>query len=146
VNGINHNGENVVTTILNLIHFFNIQNCKNWVQKRTSYVIFVKRCLKFSTARKMKFSIFVTSHIRMGWIMSSYEDKYLILRKKIKIKKKKKFYSKNKRVVVLIHNSTTTYPIDTKFVVPRALFVFTFSVKMTQRSSTNCIHNRKTKH
>jgi hypothetical protein len=33
VNCINRNGENVVTTILNLIHFFSIQNCKNWIQK-----------------------------------------------------------------------------------------------------------------
>jgi hypothetical protein len=32
---------------------------------------------------KMKFSIFVTLHIRMGWIKSSYEDKYLIFKKKI---------------------------------------------------------------
>jgi hypothetical protein len=31
VNCINSNGENVVTTNLNL--FFNIQNCQNWVQK-----------------------------------------------------------------------------------------------------------------
>jgi hypothetical protein len=45
VNCINHNGDNVVTTNLNLIHFFNIQNCGNWIQKRTSYVIFVTRCL-----------------------------------------------------------------------------------------------------
>jgi hypothetical protein len=37
VNYVNDNGENVVTTNLNLIHFFNIQ-------KRTSYIIFVKRC------------------------------------------------------------------------------------------------------
>jgi hypothetical protein len=44
VNCINGNGENVVTTNLNLIHFFDIQDCKNWVQKQTSYVIFVKRC------------------------------------------------------------------------------------------------------
>jgi hypothetical protein len=44
VNCVNLNGENVVTTNLNLIHFFNIQNCKNWVKKRTSYVIFAKRC------------------------------------------------------------------------------------------------------
>jgi hypothetical protein len=57
---------------------------------------------------------------------------------------KKKICSKKKKVVVLIHNSTTTYPIDMKFVAPQALFIFTFSVKMTQRSSTNCIHNRKT--
>jgi hypothetical protein len=32
VNCVNYNGENVLTTNLNLIHFFNIQNCKNWVQ------------------------------------------------------------------------------------------------------------------
>jgi hypothetical protein len=38
MNCVNHNGENVVTTNPNLIHFFNIQNSKNWVQKRT-YVI-----------------------------------------------------------------------------------------------------------
>jgi hypothetical protein len=44
VNCINHNGENVVTTILNLIHFFNIQNRKNLVQKQIAYIIFVKRC------------------------------------------------------------------------------------------------------
>jgi hypothetical protein len=43
MNCVNHNSENVVATNLNLIHFFNIQNCKNWVQ--TSYVIFGKRCL-----------------------------------------------------------------------------------------------------
>jgi hypothetical protein len=61
VNCVNSSGENVVTTILNLIHFYNIRNCKNWVQKRTSYVIFVKQI-----ARKMKLSIFVTSHMRMG--------------------------------------------------------------------------------
>jgi hypothetical protein len=36
---------------------------------------------------------------------------------------------KNKRVVVLNHNSTTAYPIDTKFVAPRALFILTFSIK-----------------
>jgi hypothetical protein len=29
INCVNRNGENVVTTILNLIHLFNIQNCKN---------------------------------------------------------------------------------------------------------------------
>jgi hypothetical protein len=29
VNCINRSSENVVTTILNLIYFFNIQNCKN---------------------------------------------------------------------------------------------------------------------
>jgi hypothetical protein len=29
VNCVNHNGENVVTPNLNLIHFFNIQNYKN---------------------------------------------------------------------------------------------------------------------
>jgi hypothetical protein len=29
VNCVNCNGENVVTTNLNLIHFFNIQNCNN---------------------------------------------------------------------------------------------------------------------
>jgi hypothetical protein len=29
VNCINCNGENVVTTNLNLIYFFNIQNCNN---------------------------------------------------------------------------------------------------------------------
>ena len=45
MNCIKHNAENVVTTNLNLIHFFSIQNCKIWVQKQTSYVIFVKRCL-----------------------------------------------------------------------------------------------------
>jgi hypothetical protein len=45
VHCVNSNGENVVTSNLNLIHFFNIQNCKNWVQKQSSYVIFVKRCL-----------------------------------------------------------------------------------------------------
>jgi hypothetical protein len=39
---------------------------------------------------------------------------------------------KNKRVVVLIHNSTTTYPIATRFVMPQTLFVYTFFVKMTQ--------------
>jgi hypothetical protein len=33
---------------------------------------------------KMKFSIFVTSDIRMGWIKSSYEDKNQSLRKKFK--------------------------------------------------------------
>jgi hypothetical protein len=33
VNCINRNGESVVTTNLNLIHFFNIQNCKNWNKK-----------------------------------------------------------------------------------------------------------------
>jgi hypothetical protein len=44
VNCVNRNGENVVTTNLSLIHFFIIQNCKNWVQKQTSYVILVKRC------------------------------------------------------------------------------------------------------
>jgi hypothetical protein len=36
INCVNRNGENVVTTILNLIQFFNIQNYKNWVRKRTS--------------------------------------------------------------------------------------------------------------
>jgi hypothetical protein len=40
VNCVNCNGENFVTTNLNLIHFFNIQNCKNWIQKQTSSVIF----------------------------------------------------------------------------------------------------------
>jgi hypothetical protein len=44
VNCVNCNGKKVVTSNLNLIHFFNIQNCKNWVKKQTSYVIFVKRC------------------------------------------------------------------------------------------------------
>jgi hypothetical protein len=44
VNCVNCNGENVVTINLNLIHFCNIQTCKNWIQKWTSYVIFVKRC------------------------------------------------------------------------------------------------------
>jgi hypothetical protein len=44
VNCVNCNGENVVTTNPNLIHFLNIQNCKNWLQKRTLYIIFVKRC------------------------------------------------------------------------------------------------------
>jgi hypothetical protein len=48
VNCVNCNGENVATTNLNLIHFFNIQNCKNWVQKQTLYVIFVKRCVRCS--------------------------------------------------------------------------------------------------
>jgi hypothetical protein len=47
VNCINRNDENAVTTILNLIHFFDIQNCKIWVQKQTLYVIFVKRCLNY---------------------------------------------------------------------------------------------------
>jgi hypothetical protein len=45
VNCVNFYSENVVTTNLNLIYFFNIQNYKNWVKKQTSYVIFVKRCL-----------------------------------------------------------------------------------------------------
>jgi hypothetical protein len=57
-----------------------MQNCKNWVQKRTSYVILEQYA---QIARKMKFFIFVTSHIRMGWIKSSYEDKHLIFKKKI---------------------------------------------------------------
>jgi hypothetical protein len=43
---VNCNGGNVVTTNLNLIHFFNIQNCKNQVQKWTSYVIFTKEMPK----------------------------------------------------------------------------------------------------
>ena len=47
VNCINCNGKTVLTTNLNLIHFFIIQNCKNWIQKQTSYVIFVKRCPNF---------------------------------------------------------------------------------------------------
>jgi hypothetical protein len=42
----------------------------------------------------------------------------------------------NKRLVVLIHNSRTTYPIDMRFVAPRTSFVFTFFVKMTLRSRT----------
>jgi hypothetical protein len=45
MNCINRNGENGGATNLNPIHIFNIQNCKKWVQKRTSYVIFEKRCL-----------------------------------------------------------------------------------------------------
>jgi hypothetical protein len=85
----------------------------------------------------------------MGWIKSSYEDKYLIFKKKnLKVFKiflvKKNFYPKNKRVVVLIHNSTTAYLIDMEFVAPQALIVFSFFVKMTRGLSINCIHNRKT--
>jgi hypothetical protein len=75
VNCVNCNNEYVVTTNLNLIHFFNIQNCKNWVQKRIFYVIFVKRCLN---CLQIKFSMFGTSHMRLELIKSSYEDKYLI--------------------------------------------------------------------
>jgi hypothetical protein len=48
---------------------------------------------------------------------------------------------KNKRVVVLIHNSTTIYPIDMRLFAPQILFVFACSVKLTQKSSKNCIHN-----
>jgi hypothetical protein len=47
------------------------------------------------------------------------------------------------QVLGLIHNSTTTYPIDARFAIPQTLFVFTFSVKMTQRPSKKCIHNYK---
>jgi hypothetical protein len=93
VNCVNCNSENVVTTNLNLIHFLNIQNRKNWVQNQASYVIFVKRCpncpqneilhITYQNGMKMRFSIFVTSNIKMGWIKSSYEDKYL---KKFKTK------------------------------------------------------------
>jgi hypothetical protein len=56
------NIENVVTTNLNHIHIFNIRNCQNGVQKRPSYVIFVKSC---RIAFQMKFSIFITSHIKL---------------------------------------------------------------------------------
>jgi hypothetical protein len=38
------NGESVVTINLNLIYLFIIQNCKNWVQKQISCIIFVKGC------------------------------------------------------------------------------------------------------
>jgi hypothetical protein len=43
----------------------------------------------------MKFSIFVTSYIRMEWIKSSYEDKYIIF-KEIKKKKIKNIFYKKK--------------------------------------------------
>jgi hypothetical protein len=33
-------------------------------------------------------------------------------------------YPKNKRVVVLIHNSTTIYPIDMRLFAPQTLFFF----------------------
>jgi hypothetical protein len=37
----NSNGDNVVTTNVNIIHLSNFQNCDDWVQKLSSYVSFV---------------------------------------------------------------------------------------------------------
>jgi hypothetical protein len=49
-----------------------------------------------------------------------------------KLKNKKYFgCPKNKRVVVLIHNSTTIYLIDMTLFAPQTLFVFTCSIKLT---------------
>jgi hypothetical protein len=52
-----------------------------------------------------------------------------------KIKKLKGFLGcpncpNNKRVVVLVHNSTTIYPIDMRLVASQTLFVFTCFIKM----------------
>jgi hypothetical protein len=46
VNCVNHNGESIITTNLNLIHFFNILNYKNWVQKTNLICNFCKKMLE----------------------------------------------------------------------------------------------------
>jgi hypothetical protein len=50
-----------------------------------------------------------------------------------KVLKIKSFFGwpRNKKVVVLIQNSTTIYLIDMRLFVPQTLFVFTCSVKLT---------------
>jgi hypothetical protein len=91
----------------------------------------------------MKFSIFGTSHIRMEWIKSPYEDKHLILKEK----NLKVFYN---QIIHVYHcMSHCTFSIVSwnamRKSVPRAECVFEHTLKMSPWSSKIYIHNRVTK-
>jgi hypothetical protein len=94
----------------------------------------------------MKFFIFITSHIRMGWIKSFYEDKYLIFKRKIQFKKKcsllKKVFCPKIKTIHIFHCIFLTVSQNAmKKSVPRVECVFQHTLKILPRSSKNCIHN-----
>jgi hypothetical protein len=77
VNFVNCNGESVVISILNLIHFFSTHNFQTWIQKQTSYVIFVYICLNCPQNEILRICYFIYHNGMDQEILSHFIKKFL---------------------------------------------------------------------
>ena len=76
---INSNDGIVVASNLININLLIFENCENWVQKQTSYVVFSIKC---HDCMKNKFIILFASQIDIEWIKVPHVDMDLLYNKK----------------------------------------------------------------